>query len=186
MGIGILLSLYAALRLWGGHGKSACISVIVLALLINIPTYQMTLPSLDTLLVSRSLKQEFTKIGIQVPLNGAQKVYSPQFTEPSLVHGLGTDIVLGKPENLVTKADFDIDDILILDRSREMTEDFQNQISANLKNSNKCLDRISTIGGFNYSKGDEVTLEMLRISACVIKPEEISAEDLAAPNGPEG
>jgi len=186
MGLGILLSLYAALRLWGGHGKSACIAVMVLALMINVPTYQFTLPSLDTLLVSRSLKNKLANKGVHIPLNGSQKIYSPQFTEPSLVHGVGTEIVLGKPESLIKKTDFDVGDILILDRARENSQEFKEQILANLMVDNKCLDRISTVEGFNYSKGDEVALELVEISACVIKPEEISLDDLAVPNGPEG
>ena len=183
MGMGILLSFYAAIRLWGGYGKSAGIAVIVLALLINIPTYQFTLPSLDTLLVSRSVKQELRKHGVRVPLAPSQKLYSPQFTEPSLVHGLGTDIVLGQPERLMEEIDFDFGDILILDRQKESTADLKEQLLTKINANNQCFDPMSTLEGFNYSKGDEVVLEFMRISECVIKPEKEIFEDLPAPNG---
>ncbi|NNC38527.1 MAG: glycosyltransferase family 39 protein [Hyphomonadaceae bacterium] len=182
MGVALLISLYAALRLWNGQGKSAFLAIIALAFLVNIPTYQFTLPSLDTLLVSRNVKNALVQEGISFPLDGSFEVYSPQFTEPSLVHGLGTDIILGEPEKRLTNPDFDLDDMIILDRKNNATVDFENQLLEVLKYRNQCLVGFSQIEGFNYSKGDEVLLDLMRVVSCP-EPDLETAEDLSAPDG---
>jgi 4-amino-4-deoxy-L-arabinose transferase-like glycosyltransferase len=182
MGVGLLLSLYAAMRLWGGHANSACIAIVFLALLVGIPTYQLTLPSLDTLLVSRNIKKTLENEGVQFPLDGSFNVYSPQFTEPSLVHGLGTKIVLGQPEKRLANPDFKLGDMLILDRKKETTKEFEKQLLVKLNQKNQCLSSFSTTEGHNYSKGDEVLLDLMRVSPCP-KPEAENPDDLPTPNG---
>lgn len=182
MGVGLLLSLYAALRLWGGNGKSAGIAIVVLALLINIPTYQVTLPSFDTLLVSRSVKNVLENEGVQIPVGRSFDIYSPQFTEPSLVHGLGTGIILGKPEKHLNNSDFEFGDMMILDRQNEKTEEFEKQLLAKMTDKNQCLESFSTVEGHNYSKGDEVVLDLMRVTQCP-EPEIETVDELAPPNG---
>lgn len=182
LGIGLLVSLYAALRLWSGKGKSACIAIVALALLINVPTYQFTLPSLDTLLVSRTMKTNFQKAGINIPLDGSFKLYSPQFTEPSLVYGLGTDVILGEPEKLLDNTDLNAGDRIILDREIEQTDELETQVSTRMKDRNLCLERSWEIEGFNYSRGDDVLLELLIVVACPVSEIDIN-DELTEPNG---
>ena len=182
MGGGLVLSWYAAWRLWGGHAKSAFVAVIAMALLVNIPTYQLTLPSLDSLLVSRNVKDALAESGVKTPVDGSIKIYSPQFTEPSLVYAVGTGIVLGQPEKRLSEPSFKSGDMLILDRNNETTKDFENQLIAKLLIKNQCLASFSEVEGHNYSKGDQVVLELVRIYPCPELDVETS-KDLVAPNG---
>lgn len=166
LGLAMLICVFAAIQLWVGKGKTACIAIILAALMVNIPTYQLTLPSLEALLVSRNVKTAFRDIGITLPLTGEIEVISPQFTEPSLVHGLGTRIILGQPQERLQEAPLENGDILILDRERTETEQLRKDFESSLSTENRCLKTRKTVDGFNYSKGDPVKLDILSVIPC--------------------
>jgi len=185
MGVALIVSLAAALRLWGGHGRSAFILISITALIVNIPTYQFTLPSLSELFVSRKVEAAVKKAGISVPLASNINLVSTQFSEPSLVHALGTHIHLGQPEKRLEQAALEIDDLIIFDRvktgSDSTTEfaDFEKAYVKKLNEAGRCLISIESVDGYNYSKGDPVNLEVLKVVPCP-QVDDVSA----APDGP--
>jgi 4-amino-4-deoxy-L-arabinose transferase-like glycosyltransferase len=178
MGTALLICLFASARMWAAKGQSAFIGVLFAALLVNIPTYQFTLPSLDALLVSRNVKSTMSNLGVSFPIANTTKIVSPQFTEPSLVHGLGTNIILGAPERRLAEPALNIDDFLFLDRAREDTAEFELQFLEILNAEGRCLTSEKKVDGFNYSKGDPVEIDILRVTPCP------PVEQLTAPNSP--
>ena len=112
------------------------ISVIVLSGLI----YQHILPRAEELRVSYKVESAFNDENILLPRRGGPRVFSPQYTEPSLVFLLGTDIVLG---DKIDKNDYALanGDILILDQSRPDYAGLMQKLSERFAISGNCLDR---------------------------------------------
>jgi len=180
LGFALIICLAAAIRLWSGHGRSAFILIVIAALAVNIPTYQFTLPSLNSLLVSKNVEMALNTAEIETPMSDNIVLISPQFTEPSLVHALGTSIRLGQPEKRLEEKLLETGSIVLLDRANTETESFETAYRQKLKQGDYCLSKIGHVEGFNYSKGDEVSLELLEVVVCP-QDEEI----LSAPNSSE-
>jgi 4-amino-4-deoxy-L-arabinose transferase-like glycosyltransferase len=166
MGLAILLSLFAAQRLWVGKAKSAVMATIVTAMMVSLPTYQFIMPSLDDLLLSRRIKSALQTHNIPVPLPTHIQLFSPQFTEPSLVYRLGTHILLGKADERLKEIQFKLGDLIILDRERSTSPELEAILTGILANQDLCLNVLDTVKGTNYAKGDVVVLDILKTEAC--------------------
>ncbi len=162
--LGIILGLFASWSLWHGRAIYAFAGAVTTAAMLNFFTYQFTLPSLKPLQISARIKQALADNNIQTPLSDITLI-STQFTEPSLVYRLGTGILLGKPdERLDVK--LKPGDIVLLDRHRQDTEEYQQKLVEKLAITDLCLTSLQTIKGFNYAKGDAVKLDILRADTC--------------------
>ncbi|MCF6274509.1 MAG: glycosyltransferase family 39 protein, partial [Robiginitomaculum sp.] len=169
MGLAILISLFAALSLWSGKARRAFFGALATSALITIPTYQFTLPSLRQLNVSSMVGTAFRENGITIPVTDTV-VLSTQFTEPSLVFRLGTSILLGNPDERFAALDMQAGDIVILDRLKAETKEYEAKLAAKLAGKNLCLTSLQTIKGFNYAKGDAVKLDILQTDMCPKPP----------------
>ena len=179
MGAAILISLFAALSLWYGKARRAFFGALITSALITIPTYQFTLPAITQLNISSMMETAFRQNGIQTPVSNTV-VLSTQFTEPSLVYRLGTDILLGKPDERLAKLDMQIGDIVIVDRIKKEATDYEVKISTKLAKTELCLTSLQIVEGFNYAKGDPVKLDILQTISCPISnfiPPAIPATD---------
>ena len=138
------------------------ISVIVLSGLI----YQHILPRAEELRVSYKIESAFYDENILLPRRGGPRVFSPQYTEPSLVYLLGTDIILG---DKIDKNEYALanGDILILDQSRPDYAGLMQKLSERFAISGNCLIEKKLIQGINYSKGDPVELQIFEAVPCV-------------------
>lgn len=161
----ILICLYTAHKLWVGDTRPAFFGAMIAAILISLPTYQFTLPSLTQLNISRMLETALRDNGIKTPVTNIT-VLSTQFTEPSLVYRLGTGISLGRPDERLAMLDMKAGDIVILDRVRTETEDYETKLADKLLEQNLCLTSLHIIKGFNYAKGDAVELDILKAEPC--------------------
>ena len=180
LGLALIICLAAAVRMWSGHGRSAFVLIVIAALAVNIPTYQFTLPSLNSLLVSRNIEMALNKAGFETPLPNNVRLISPQFTEPSLVHALGTPIRLGQPAQRLAEKPLEKGDLIILDLENSETESFKTAYFNKLKQTQTCAELVSNVEGFNYSKGDPVNLELMTLVECP------QPEVLPTPNSSEG
>ncbi len=165
MGIVIVLSLFAAVKFWAGRSRPALIAALLSAILITIPTYQFTMPSLEALLLSRRVKAALVQAGVNTPIKDTQ-IMSLRFTEPSLVYRLGSNIMLGEPDERIENLALKDGDILILDQAREDTSIYRQRILDKLRPQNSCLVSVTIIEGTNYAKGAEVKLDLLRLEQC--------------------
>ena len=165
MGLAIILSLFAAAKFWAGQSRTAVIAAIISALIITVPTYQFTMPSLSDLLLSRRIEAALTSAGVSTPIKDT-RILSLRFTEPSLVYRLGTNIMLGKPDERIENLNLEDGDIIILDQARHDTHIYEQKILEKLSPQNLCLTSLEEIEGTNYAKGDEVKLDLLRLEPC--------------------
>jgi 4-amino-4-deoxy-L-arabinose transferase-like glycosyltransferase len=161
----ILICLYTARMLWVGQTMRAFYGALVAAIIISIPTYQFTLPSMKPLRIGQAMETAFRENGIETPVSGVS-VLSTQFTEPSLVFHLGTNILLGKSDERLASLDMDIGDIIILDRVRTTTKELEADLTEKLADQELCLTSLKIVKGFNYAKGDPVRLDILRTDTC--------------------
>ena len=167
MGTAIILSLFAAAKFWAGQGRPAFIMAVLSALIITVPTYQFTMPSLNDLLLSRRVEAALENAGVAIPIKDTQ-VLSLRFTEPSLVYRLGTDIMLGKADERIEHLSMSDGDIIILNRALDDTHIYEQKILDKLKPQNSCLTSVAIIEGNNYADDvlDDVKLDLLRLEQC--------------------
>lgn len=165
----ILICLFTARQLWVGQTLHAFYGALAAAIIISIPTYQFILPSMKQLQIGQTMENAFNDNGIRTPVSG-MTILSTQFTEPSLVYHLGTGILLGKPEERLAALDMKIGDIIILDRVRTTTKEYEVKLTEKLAEENLCLTSLQTVKGFNYAKGDPVRLDILRTDSCPTPP----------------
>ena len=163
LGASISLAFYGAVRLWKGHGHPALIAVICAALATNIITYQFTMPSLQTMHISKKVQTALTNAHVDLPHT---QIFSPQFTEPSLVYRLGSHIKLGRAQERLTQINFGAGDVVIFDRMRPETQIYEMQLLDVLRTQNLCLNSLNVVDGFNYAKGREVKLDLLNVILC--------------------
>ncbi len=161
----ILICIYAARQLWVGKTLHAYYGALAAAIIISIPTYLYILPSMKQLQIGQKLQSAFTKHGIQTPVAN-MTVLSTQFTEPSMVFHLGTNVLLGKPEERLSSLNMKTNDIIILDRVRTTTKEYGDKLINKLAEQELCLTSLETIKGFNYAKGRSVRLELLKTDIC--------------------
>lgn len=159
-GATLLMCYFAVYAIWAGRGRWAVGGVIAAALTLQPFVYQFTLPSLYQLRVADRVEAALTQAGIALPRRGGPTVLSPNFTEPSLVYRLGSDIVLGARIDLSKQPA--LDTIIINDTLDNRAAEFTQQ----LIDARICSTAVATVEGYNYSKGDAVRLEISKVTLC--------------------
>ncbi len=161
-----ICAIIASYALWHAKMKVGLISAGVAAMIISIPTYQFILPNLTKLRVADQIASAFKEQKITLPRYGGPAVISPHFTEPSLVYRLGTSIDVTDKADLLDVNALSSGRVLILDHKRAETDILIKKIRGAADDANMCLKRSPKIKGFNYSKGNEVELVILRAMPC--------------------
>ena len=155
--------------IWAGHAQRALTTGLVLTVILTPLTYQFVIPKMDTLFVSRKIEAAIIDSGNSLPRLGGPQIYSPQFTEPSLVYRLGTGILLGDKTDDILKNGLPEGDILLFNTVKTSGKSALQKIKLNA-----CFNNIGTVKGLNYSKGDPVEIAILQAIACE-EVEEVTA-----------
>ncbi|PHR61617.1 MAG: hypothetical protein COA43_02480 [Robiginitomaculum sp.] len=163
MAIVVVLVLFAAIRLWQGQSIPAFQAALCATLFMSIYTYQFTLPNLHAMNIGKRVQIALRAENITAK---DVQIYSPQFTEPSLVYHLGTHILLGKAQERLSTLALNPHDIVILDKLNPKNEAYEPALKDYLKVQNQCLTPLTYVEGFNYAKGDYVNLEISRVNIC--------------------
>lgn len=133
---------------------------VLSAVLISPIVYQVLLPSLSEVRLADRVVSEMRAQNIKLPREGGPSVLAPNFTEPSLVYHLGTEIRLGdqiKLDNRVREGT-----VIITDVARPDAMDFDTRVTE----AGFCTTEFAKFDGMNYSRGDPVTLRLTRVSPC--------------------
>ncbi len=167
MAIAALAAIYAGVKLWRGAGRLALIGVICTAILTNVFTYQITLPNLQAMHISKRVETALQTAGIDL---AHTNITSAQYKEPSLVYRLGTHIQLPDLKQHTAIFSPQINDIIILDRARNETKAYEEKLLQTMEMQNMCWQNLDTVNGFNYAKGRKVELALLQIQPCQAEP----------------
>ena len=168
-GLAGLLALTAGFSLWTGRAAPAFMAMLACAVVLSGASYRHVLPSLKTLLVTENLRDSFTRNNIKTPLTGGEKLYSPHYTEPSLIYHFGKSTRLGDQVDF-TKLTLIPKSIVLLDRKADDARELMiKAVNAGTK-AKLCWTEIDIVQGLNYSKGKEVEIAVLRADPCEPKP----------------
>ena len=126
------------------------------ALMMMVFGYLM--PGLEKFYVSENVAAMMNERGIKTPLDRDMNLRSPHFTEASLVYALGTQIKLG--------GDFGADNLAEVKMGEYLLLDIMRRPQIDIAGSGICFDTIGSVEGYNYAKGDELILTLLRRRDC--------------------
>jgi len=158
-GLGAIIAVFA---LWRGNMRLSLIAMGLSAIVLSVPTYQFILPGLSQLRASDRLVTLFKAENI----NGKTELVSPDFTEPSLVYHFGGKVdVSGKTDLLDMKA-FKAGRVIFLDQLKPKARPKFAFIQAKATEHEICTKVTPPVQAFNYSKGEEVEIVMLRAVDC--------------------
>ncbi len=157
----VITTCIASLNFWSRHIDRALLAGSAGAVVLTAMTYQLILPNLDKLQVSHNIEAALQDSNILLSRQNGPAVFSPHFTEPSLVYRLGTNIVLGDKTEEAIASGLKSGDILLFD-----TASPENQIKLQQLRASTCFKDMTNIKGLNYSKGDEVNIAILKATPC--------------------
>lgn len=189
-GFCVALAFACIWAVWSGRVQKGVFVAGVTTLILTPAVYQLILPRLETLHVSHRVEAALNEASVTLPRNDRRnetRILAPSFTEPSLVYRLGQDVILGERATDILKADLQIGDIVLFDTDRRAMQEELTQIKTELQNVlesrsgflSVCLEELSRVKGVNYSKGDNVRIDVLRATACVVEEElELDASNL--------
>ena len=130
------------------------------ALIISPALYQVLLPSLSEVRLTDRIVSEMRAKNMSLPREGGPLVLAHNFTEPSLVYHLGSGVRLG--DQIKLDSSIAPDTILISDVAREDAASFDTR----LMEAGLCYKEFAKFDGFNYSRGDPVTLRLSQTIVC--------------------
>ncbi|MEE9347271.1 MAG: glycosyltransferase family 39 protein [Robiginitomaculum sp.] len=161
--IGIIVSAILLMRgraraIWGVIASGAALSIF---------TFGHIMPSLERLTISKSVAKLLkTEQGYALPLPAQTQVYSPNFSEPSLVYHLGSHIKIGMDKSPTALSNLPAGTLLIVDKLHKEGPDLMARIAQDAQSQLACFENIGEVDGENYSKGDTVKLSIMRRTAC--------------------
>ena len=160
LGIGIFVCLLFAVTtaLFFRRHRFFINAMIVSSAALMMMVFGYLMPGLDKFFVSKNVAAMMSDRGIKTPLPADMNLRSPHFTEASLVYALGTQIKLGGDFGSENLSEIDMGEYLLLDITRRPQID--------IAGSGICFDTIGAVEGYNYAKGDELILTLLRRSDC--------------------
>lgn len=161
-----LCAIIASFALWHSKMKLALITAGLAAMIMSVSTYQFILPNLTKLRVADQIVAAFKEQNIILPRHGGPAVISPHFTEPSLVYRLGGSIDVTDKANLLDMQAFSQGRVIILDNERDETKNLIENILEAASEAKLCTKAKSSFKGFNYSKGDNVDIAIIRAAKC--------------------
>lgn len=171
-----LIAIASGFLLWINRVKASIILAGLSALSLNILAYAFILPSLSNLRIADRVEAAFETEAILLPRQGGPLIRALNFTEPSLVYRLGKGIRLGDQTDLSDAESWAAGTIYIIDEVENDGQDFKD-FMAQAEMQSICLNERANISGLNYSKGDEVDLHILEVTAC----EEVQPTDQTGP-----
>lgn len=146
--MGCVLALMIAALVWrGAQDYRALGLMVILSVVTFVPLFGQVLPSLERLSVAKTLRAAMPELS----QDGGARLYSPHFSEPSLAYYFGTQTTLGNTKGVRAG------DYVIVDLNRP-----DDPVNLN----DLCSDQRGEISGVNYSKGDEVALQILQLKTC--------------------
>lgn len=160
-GIAGTLALLGGFSLWANKVRLSLGATLLSSLVIMTGTYGYILPRLSDLNTAENLVVELNRFAPDID---ARKIHSPHFTEPSLVYHLGEDINVKSGE-----IDLSEGQIVILDALRRDMDDINQRLLQTANARSQCLMKSDFVQGFNYSKGDEVSLVILKEAPCAAR-----------------
>ena len=169
-GASIIAILVAGIAFIFGKIRTALTACFLAVCVINPASYHFLLPSLTELRLADRVEEELRNHGVPLPREGGPAFLAFNFTEPSLVYQLGTEIRLGDQ--------IDIEDspvpgtIVLIDLARPDSE----PLAEAFHKVQLCLTEFSKFEGMNYSRGDPVTLQLSEITPC--PPQKVSPESI--------
>lgn len=166
-------AIVATFCLWRGNMKLSLITGALSTIILTIPTYSLILPNLNQLRPSDKLVQLFEQKNILLPREGGPPVASPDFTEPSLVYHLGTDIDVSGKTDLLDMEALKKGRVVILDQKKKKAVERLALLKIKAIEEDICTDTSETLKSYNYSKGDPIELIIFRAIPC---PEVITNE----------
>ncbi len=140
--------------------KLGLCAAFLCAIIISPALYQVLLPSLSDVRMADRVVAEFRAKNIKLPREGGPAVLAHNFTEPSLVYHLGTQVRLG--DQIELSRAVPPGTILLVDVARQDAALFQ----ARVKEAGLCIQEFAKFDGLNYSRGDEVTLKLSEVVIC--------------------
>ncbi|MBC6403070.1 MAG: glycosyltransferase family 39 protein [Hyphomonadaceae bacterium] len=178
-GLSVLALIFTTLvTAWTHRAGPAIIATGLSTLILSTLTYQSVLPRSSALQVSRLVENALGEADIKLPRENGPNVGSPHFTEPSLVYRLGTNIFLGENVKTHMFENPQEEDIILID-SRAGTPDLWQQLAdTQYGYSNLCLEAKGNVKGMNYSRGDEVSIAILRAQTCEMPIDPLSWPEL--------
>jgi len=172
-GLGILSGLAAIIAtfaLWRGKMNMGLITAALSAVLLTLPTYQFILPGLSQLRTADQLSVYLQDQGIALPRKGGPDIVSPDFTEPSLVYHLGSNIDVSGKTDLLDMNALKAGRLIILDRLKEKAEPKLAMIKIQATENDICISTSEPLKTFNYSKGVPVEITITRSIPCPTLP----------------
>jgi len=162
----VLAALLTAVFTVNGQMKRSLIGLLITGLGLSVPTYGLIMPGLNELRLAPRLMAQLEASNIALPRQGGPLIRSPHFTEPSLIYYLGTNILLGEKADDVTNFPHIAGQLWIIDMKHDDAKLRLNSLQNIAQYNQACLKDYGMISGTNYSKGDEVELVILSITAC--------------------
>jgi len=157
-GLAGALALLASLSLIFGKIRTSFLSCLLCGIVLSGGSYGYILPELESFQTSERLATYLRQLD---PNIDSSQIHSPHYTEPSLVYHIGKDINLKSGELDVLKTPF-----LVLDSRKDSILLDSQQMASAVKHNNLCLETSKSVKGFNYSKGEDVSLIVLRAVPC--------------------
>jgi len=156
--IGGSVALVSGVSLMRNKIKFSLGAALLSSFILSIGAYGYTLPHLSSFQTSANLKAELVRFA---PKAKSKKIHSPHYKEPSLVYHLGTDIDLTNRE-----IDLSRGGIVILNALHKTSPELSIRLSKIAKKRKRCLRSSRPINGFNYSRGETLSLVILREGLC--------------------
>ena len=161
-----LCAIIAVFALWRSHMKLALITAALSAIALNVTAYQLIMPGLTELRVADKIEASFRAKNIRLPREGGPEVLSVNFTEPSLVYRFGAQVRLGHQADYLDMDALKAGRIILIDELRDEGADRLALLKTAAKTAQLCLEDKTKIEGFNYAKGDEVKINLIRARVC--------------------
>jgi len=153
-----LIAIVAGFSVLAGKVRIGFFATLLAGLILSGGTYSHILPELSAFRTSERLAAEVRAL---VPDVSADQIHSPDYAEPSFVYHMGTGInVKGEAPEFADHA------VIILDTRRDTVMTDSRYLLEQAKRNGNCLKTSSSLDGFNYSKGDAVSLVILRAGPC--------------------
>lgn len=153
-----LLALFAGLSVLAGKISMGFVGACLSGLILSGGSYAHILPKLEEFRASERLA---ARLDAFAPNIDPRQIHSPDYAEPSLVYHIGAMIdVKGRAPDLSEHQ------IIILDMSQDTASETLSLLETQADSRGNCLESADPVIGFNYSKGDAVSLVIFREGPC--------------------
>ena len=150
--------LIASAALWKNKIRLSLAAALLSAIIMTLGTYSYILSNLTSFRTSENIAAELHRFA---PNLDSGAIHSPHFKEPSLIYHVGKDISLK-----AGKIDLANGRLVILNTALEKTESLQQTLRRSATTRGRCIFSSKTVNGFNYSKGDLVSLVIWKEAPC--------------------